>query len=153
MAGRGPAPKDPALRRNRTPPQAGEWITLPPLERAMLPKLPARAKGTGSWSPRTKAAWAAWRADPVTSQYGTADIQLALDLAYLYEEWVREPTAALAGEIRQRQDSLGLTPKGRQDRRWRLPPAADVVQLEERKTAAQRMEEMRQRAASAGRAS
>lgn len=148
MAGRGPAPKDPNARRNKTAPQAGEWITLPPLDHPVLPELPVH-----DWSDRTRNAWAAWRSDPVTSQFGPADIHLALDLAYLYESWVKEPTAALAGEIRQRQDSLGLTPKGRQDRRWRLQPVAEVVVLEERKSAKDRMAEMRERAASAGRAS
>lgn len=131
MAGRGPAPKPPEERRRRNQPAAGEWIELPvDLTRAVLPNLPPRGKGQGSWSARTRAAWKSWRLDPVTSQYGPADVQLAVDLAWLYEQWVRDPTASLAGEIRQRQDALGLTPKGRQDRRWRMQPPADVVELE-----------------------
>ena len=131
MAGRGPAPKAPEQRRNHHAPQRGEWTDLPAeITRAVLPNLPSRGKGQGTWSARTRAAWKSWRADPVTSQYGPADVQLAIDLAWLYEQWVRDPTASLAGEIRQRQDALGLTPKGRQDRRWRMQPPADVVDLE-----------------------
>ncbi len=118
MAGQGRAPKPPETRRNHHAPRAGEWVDMPPLTAAVLPPLP-----NGEWSERTQAAWEAWRADGATAMYGSADIQLAIDLAYLYEAWVLEPTAALAGEIRQRQDSLGLTPKGRQDRRWRHAPA------------------------------
>jgi hypothetical protein len=57
--------------------------------------------------------------------YGPAEVQLAVDLAYVYEQWVQEPTAALAAEIRQRQDGLGLSPKGKQDRRWRVTAAAE----------------------------
>lgn len=155
MAGRGPAPKAPEDRRRRNAPTGGEWVTLPELTTAVLPALPTRGKGRGSWSARTRAAWNAWRSDPVTSQYGPADVQLAVDLAWLYEEWVREPTAALAAEIRQRQDALGLTPKGRQDRRWRLEPRADVVPIEaarEQRSAAERMKELRDRAAAADRA-
>lgn len=64
----------------------------------------------------------------MTALYGPSDVQLAIDLAYLYESWVLEPTAALAGEVRQRQDSLGLTPKGRQDRRWRYVAAEPAEQ-------------------------
>lgn len=145
---RGPAPKPPEQRRNRTPPGAGEWLTLPPLERDVLPDLPE-----GVWSERTMRAWAAWRADPVTSQYGSADIQLAIDLAYLYEDWVRDPTAAKASEVRQRQDSLGLSPKGRQDRRWRLAPVAEVVPIADapKVSAKDRMRELRERAAAAER--
>ena len=125
MAGRGSAPKAPEVRRNHHQPRAGEWVEIGPLAARALPDLPP----DDPWTPRTRAAWEAWRSDPVTALYGSADLQLALDLAYLYESWVLEPTASLAGEVRQRQDSLGLTPKGRQDRRWRLttvdiPPAA-----------------------------
>ena len=155
MAGKGPAPKAPEDRRRRNAPAAGEWIDLPgELTSAVLPALPARGKGTGSWSARTRAAWKSWRADPVTSQYGPADVQLALDLAWLYEQWVREPMASLAGEIRQRQDALGLTPKGRQSLRWRQQPPAEVVELEDarpaRASASDRMRKLRERAAAAG---
>lgn len=119
MAGRGPAPKQEG-RRNKTAPQRGEWIDLPPLEQSVLPDLPE-----GEWSDRTYEAWGRWREDPATTQYDPADIQNAIDLAYLYEAWVREPTAALAGEIRQRQDRLGLNPKGKRDLRWRVVEKAD----------------------------
>jgi hypothetical protein len=152
----GPAPKAPEERRRRNQPAGGEWIDLPELAQSVLPKLPARGKGHGVWAARTRAAWEAWRSDPVTSQYGPADVQLAIDLAWLYESWVREPTAALAGEIRQRQDALGLTPKGRQDRRWRLAPRADVVPIDrarDQRSASDRMKDLRERAAAAGRAS
>jgi hypothetical protein len=115
MAGRGPAPKALDQRRNHHEPLRGEWTSLHPLKKAVLPILPR-----DEWSPRTRSAWAAWRRDPSTSMYGPAEIQLAVDLAYVYEQWVREPTAALAAEIRQRQDGLGLSPKGKQDRRWRV---------------------------------
>lgn len=115
MAGRGPAPKHPSQRRNRAAPQRGEWHDLPPLEGPVLPEITE-----GVWSERTLSAWAAWRSDPATQMYSPADVQLAIDLAYVYEQWVDEPSAALASEIRQRLDGLGLSPKGKQDRRWRI---------------------------------
>lgn len=131
MAGSGRVPKPPEQRRNHHPPRAGEWIMLPELAEPVLPPLPARGRGAGRWSARTRAAWRAWRADPVTALYGPADVQLAVDLAWLYEDWVREPTATLAAELRQLRDSLGLSPKGRQDRRWRLGPPAPIVELDD----------------------
>jgi hypothetical protein len=151
MAGRGPAPKAPEDRRRRNAPAAGEWVDLPELAARVLPNLPQRGKGRGAWSARTRAAWKAWQKDPVTSQYGPADVQLAVDLAWLYEDWVREPTVALAGEIRQRMDTLGLSPKGRQDRRWRLQPVAEVVPIDQarpaRESARDRMRKLAERAA------
>lgn len=122
MAGRGPAPK--ANRQRRGEPLRGEWVDLPPLERTVLPALPA-----GDWSQRTRDAWAAWSKDPVTAQYSDADIQASIDLAYVYEQWVKEPTIAIAAEIRQRQDRLGLNPKGKRDLRWRVKEPAEVVEM------------------------
>jgi hypothetical protein len=114
VAGRGPAPKAFEQRRNHHEPQRGEWVAVAANAKSALPS--ALPKDT--WSPRTKGAWKAWRQDPVSSLYGPTEVQLAVDLAYLYEQWVREATGALATEIRQRQDGLGLSPKGKQDRRW-----------------------------------
>src|SRR4051812_25512625 len=113
MAGRGPAPKAFEQRRNASEPQRGEWVTVAAGAKSALPS--ALPKGD-AWSPRTEGAWKAWRQDSVTSLYGPADVQLAIDLAYLYEQWVDVGGSKLAGEIRQRQDGLGLSPKGKQDR-------------------------------------
>ena len=121
MAGIGPAPK--ARRQRRGEPLRGEWVDLPPLEAPVLPALPK-----GKWSARTKKAWAAWRADPVTSQYSVADIQAAIDLAYTYELWVKFPDTYKA-EMRQMQDRLGLNPKGKRDLRWRVSGPAEVVDM------------------------
>jgi hypothetical protein len=125
VAGRGPAPKSFEQRRNHHEPQRGEWTPLPPLTKAVLPALPR-----DTWSERTKRAWEAWRKDPATGMYGPAEVQLAIDLAYVYEQWVGEATASLAAEIRQRQDGLGLSPKGKQDRRWRVSAAAAAEEQE-----------------------
>jgi hypothetical protein len=122
MAGRGPAPK--TARQRRGEPARGEWIDLPALEAPVLPELPA-----GEWSERTKDAWEAWRSDPVTGQYGPAEIDAALVLLDLYEEFVTNHSTKLAGEIRQWQDRLGLNPKGKRDLRWRVQEDALVVDM------------------------
>ena len=127
MAGRGPAPKPPEQRRRYNQPARNEWVELKPLGKPALGALPRRTAHEGPWSSRTKAAWAAWRQDPATGMYGPAEIQAMIDLAYVYERWVRDETAALAAELRQRQDILGLSPKGKQDRRWR-PPSTGAVE-------------------------
>ena len=129
MAGRGPAPKAPDQRRRRNAPTAGEWLTLPSDDRPKPPAMPSRGKGRGNWSPRTRRAWRSWWTDPVSSQWSSSDKDLVEHLADLYEEWVRDPMPTSASEIRQLRDSLGLSPKGRQDRRWRLAEPAEVLNL------------------------
>lgn len=124
MAGRGRAPKPSAERRNHHVPQRGDWIELPPLKGSVLPVLPK-----DEWSSRTRAAWKAWRSDPATGMYGPAEVQLTVDLAYVYEQWVKDGTAALAAELRQRQDGLGLSPKGKQDRRWRVGAEVEAQEI------------------------
>jgi hypothetical protein len=145
MAGRGPAPKAPEQRRRANAPTAGEWIELPASAGTKPPALPKRPKGF-AWSPRTKQAWRAWWGDPVSSQWSDGDRDLVYHLLYVHESWVREPTVSAAAEIRQLRDNLGLSPKGRQDRRWRIAPVADVAELNkarEEKTAARRRREIR----------
>lgn len=130
MAGNGPPPKDPKSRRRTNDPARGEWIDLEAFqkgERAVLPALPKRK---GGWSARTRDAWRRWRKDPATKLYGESEIQSAIDLAYLHHDWSRGESK-LAAEIRLRMDGLGLTPKGKRDLRWRVPPPALVLKLDE----------------------
>jgi hypothetical protein len=87
-------------------PARGEWVDLEPLAK---PTLPIARR---NWSPRVKRLWNAWRQDPVTSQYTTADVAAARELADIFEE-------LLPSEQRLRMDGLGLTPKGKRDLRWR----------------------------------
>lgn len=120
MAGRGPAPKAPEDRRNKTSPQRGEWVTLQPLSEPVLPaQLPKRAKGAGGWSARTKRLYSGWRQDPVTATYGENEKAAVVELAFLQEELARGELK-LAAEVRQRLDGLGLTMKGKRDLRFRV---------------------------------
>lgn len=141
MAGNGPAPKDRAARRNHHEPARGEWINLRPLEKPVLPALPKRAKGEGPWPAATKAAWAAWRQDPVTSQYSVSDIAYAIDTIRLHAEM----TPSTANEVRLRMDALGLTPKGKRDNRWRIVADEDEAPRadEQRPTSAPRRADKR----------
>jgi hypothetical protein len=136
MAGRGPAPKNPAHRRNHHAPARGDWLNLEPLRKPVLPPLPTRTKAEGPWSARTQRLYAGWRQDPVTAIFGENETGLTIELAYLEEELVRG-TNSLASEVRQRADGLGLTPKGKRDLRYRVlqpviaPGAANVARLDD----------------------
>ena len=114
MAGRGPAPKDPSQRRRRNEPMRGEWVELPPL------KAPILGPVDPEWGRETDEMWEAWRADPVTTQWSPADIAFATQTARLMD------AGAPPNELRLRMDSLGLTPKGKRDLRWRLVEAPAV---------------------------
>ena len=114
MAGRGPAPKSPGQRRRFNQPARSEWIDLEPLSKPVLPP------GRGEWGENAKRAWAAWRQDPVTTQWGPADVLFAMELCRLYDQLP-------AGEARLRADSLGLSPKGKRDLRWRTPQEVKAI--------------------------
>ena len=105
---RGPAPKPKDQRRRRNQPARGEWVDLEPLVEPVLPE------ADESWSGRVKRLWAAWRADPVSSQYGAADVAALWELACEFE-------SLKPNEQRLRMDGFGLTPKGKRDLRWRTP--------------------------------
>jgi hypothetical protein len=94
-------------------------VDLEPLEKPLLPPLPERE---GGWLERTVEMWEAWRSDPVTSQYGPADVAAIKDLARLFED----PKVA-PNELRLRMDGLGLTPKGKRDLRWRTPAEVATI--------------------------
>lgn len=126
MAGRGPAPKPPEQRRRRNKPERGEWTDLPVVVEPVLPEIPSRARGTGRWHPRTVRAWAAWRLDPATTQYGPAEISAAEELAFVHHD-------ACCGdekmsEVRLRMDALGLSAKGKRDLRWRAPTETAITE-------------------------
>ena len=122
MAGRGGsvAPKDPAQRRRYNQPARGEWVDLEPLEEPILCGYDEMRFTIPVWL------WQAWRADAVTSQYGEADMG-AIEL--LAVEW----DGLQANEQRLRMDSLGLTPKGKRDLRWRTPNEVKTIRKAEEK--------------------
>lgn len=108
------APKDPGQRRRYNQPARGEWVDLEPLGKAVLPRADSR------WSEAAKRLWAAWRADPVTAQYGPADKAAVWELARLFDDLA-------PNEQRLRMDGLGLTPKGKRDLRWRTPAEVETA--------------------------
>ncbi len=127
MAGRGPAPKEPDQRRRGAKPQRGEWVDISAPARPVLPTLTSVEKGR-KWDARTRRAWEAWRQDAATSMYGPAEVAAAIELAYLFDDFVVYGPASAAPELRLRMDGLGLTPKGKRDLRWRVVDEELVVE-------------------------
>lgn len=130
MAGMGPAPKMPDQRRRRNAPAAGEWRVLPSEPyRGRRPHLPrVRPKGLLASS---KATWEEWWTSPMAHMWPEAEwgrLQLAIALQDTVTRHLNlgdtKGLASTMAELRQTLDSLGLTAKGRQDRRWLLPVAA-----------------------------
>lgn len=117
MAGRGRAPKEPEKRRNRTLPSRGEWVEIPAVNGKRAPALPAAPRG--GWSAGVRLAWKAWWADGASTQWSPADRESVRQLAYLLHDLERGKVS-VAGEVRLRMDSLGLTQKGKRDLRWRI---------------------------------
>jgi hypothetical protein len=134
----GPAPKPPGQRRRRNAPARGDWIVLPETDSARpVPSL-VRLAPEVSWTGATKRWWKAiWRT-PMSTQWGDGDYPVLVELAYLRQLFMPsvmtdesggkvfvQGDARLAPEVRHRSDAFGLTPKGRQERRWLLPGHGD----------------------------
>jgi hypothetical protein len=119
MPGRGPAPK--TQRQRRATPALGDWVRLEPLEKGHLPELDefelTHLGEVVPWPMRTRLLWVSWMEDPATALWNTADLAYAVDTIYLHAV----DANTKASEIRIRMESLGLTPKGRADRRLLLP--------------------------------
>ena len=146
MAGVGRVPKPKNQRRHRVPLARGDWVDLVPIAKPKVPKMPPSESETG-WSERSKRAWAAWWKDPAAQMWSGADIDLAEHLLWVHEVWVRKSTTNILTELRQLREQLGLTPKGKQDRRWRVTPPGDVVELDDQREAVGAREELKRRAA------
>jgi len=117
MAGRGPTPKNDGERRRLNEPARGEWEDIPTRNPKRPPKMPTAPRE--GWAPGTKLAWKSWWTDGASSMWGPADLEAVRALAHLHTELERGKSS-LAGEVRLRMDSLGLTPRGKRDNRWRV---------------------------------
>lgn len=124
----GPIPKDPKLRqrRNRTS-TAAVLIGGTAAGRLRAPKLPQR--DDQEWHPLTLAWWKdVWRS-PMAPEFLQADVHGLYLLADLIDQYWREPSFKLAGEIRQQRQCFGLTPIDRRRLQWQV----QQVEANERK--------------------
>lgn len=74
----------------------------------------------GTFSAETRAWYATWRKSPQASMFAATDWQTLHRLAYLVDEFFREPNVAKHSEIRNTEAKLGATVQDRQTLRWRI---------------------------------
>jgi hypothetical protein len=138
-------PKRPDQRRNRNPRQSGDWIVLDKPNEGPIPDLPP----IHPWSAETRRWWeAVWRS-PMATQWLEADAYSLAILAIARQALLAgDLRVTIAAEVRQMTDDFGLTPKGRQLRRWIVTPEdaeragypTDIAEL--RRKRAQRVGEL-----------
>jgi hypothetical protein len=109
-----PVPPKPAdQRRNRNRKIAGEWVVLDEVYSGPIPRMPKLAD---EWTDDSKRWWRAiWRT-PMATQW-LDDVGSLAILAFVRQRLLGGDMRLLS-EVRQWSDDFGLTPKGRQMRRW-----------------------------------
>src|SRR3954467_3259372 len=110
-----PVPKPKEQRINRHPPRAGEWVDIDPPDERQLPEL--EDTDDHQWTARQRTMWEGWAWSAEATQWNTADVLYALELLTMMDN----TPVALMSEVRIRLTSLGLSPKGKRDLRWRIP--------------------------------
>ncbi len=112
MAGRGPAPKDPAHRRRRNA-DPMPAVTVEPDNQLRGPELPCGVLGDEDWHPVTVEWWDTWRRSPQAQVFTETDWAMLLDTALMHHTmWTRQKLE-LAGEIRLRAAKFGATTEDR----------------------------------------
>src|SRR3990172_8924708 len=113
----GPTPKPAAMRQRRN--RVSTSATLPAEGgRRVIPELPKR--GRRKWHRMTSEWWEdTWRS-PMASEFVQADIHGLYLLAELTDAFWRQPSIALAAEIRQHRMAFGLTPIDRRRLQWEV---------------------------------
>lgn len=141
----GPLPKDRATRARRN--VSASQTDLDPMVRVKAPGFPrglfgevaavvdeegtevtpARAR---SAHPLTRRWWRVVWQSPMAPLWLAADVERLYLVAALRDRFYREPTSAMAAEIRQQERPLGLTPEDRKRLDWRIQhaPAASGQQ-------------------------
>lgn len=71
----------------------------------------------------TLEAWRIWMGSWIAAHWSPEDLPGLRQLIRVYDQ-VERGEFQRAGELRIQMDTFGLTPKGRQDRRW-APPAEE----------------------------
>ncbi len=122
----GPAPQ--SLRVRPNVPTRGDWVTLPA---AKFTGVQPELKGLdleGPLGANAKKAWEWWWGSPMAHQWTEAEWPMLKRMLLLTElinrSTRRSITAGLApllSELRQLEDRLGISEKGRRDLRWLLP--------------------------------
>lgn len=113
MAGRGPAPKDPAARRRRNADPVPKTV-LSDDSQLRGPALPDDALPDGeAWHPRTLAWWETWRRSAQAQTFTATDWDFLLDTALMHHTMWLKGKWEFASELRLRAAKFGATPEDR----------------------------------------
>ena len=133
MAGRGPAPKDPAKRaRTNSDPVPLRVVVTPPVKQPSLPTFSITNPESGRsvkfvWPAQTRAWWRMWGESPLSASFAETDWSFLLDTAILHARYWRGDMKA-AAELRLRVAKFGATPEDRARLRIETtPPSRDPV--------------------------
>ena len=121
MAGRGPAPKAKAARRNAVKPGRGEWKASAGVGWQHGP-IPPHPDGL---MPPSVTAWTIWMQSWIAAHWTPTDLPGLRQLIRLYDQ-VERGEFQRATELRLAMDTYGITPKGQQDRRWASPDTEEA---------------------------
>ena len=113
----GVAPKDLGKRRRTNKPARGDWVDIPVgLFEGDRPLIPTKLIKV------TRETWERWWGSPQAHMWMVSEWQVVRRAIRLVD---KEERGLASGEdrreLRQLEDALGLSRKGLQDRRWRLP--------------------------------
>ena len=125
MAGRGPAPKDPSIRRRRNA-EPVPVTTVSPDEQLRGPNLPIDVlPDHDQWHRRTQQWWLTWRRSPQAQMFTDTDWDFLLDTALMHHTMWTYGRWEFASELRLRVGKFGATPEDRL--RLRLQITAEPV--------------------------
>ena len=136
MAGRGPAPKGNAARRNADP-LGLRIITASPTAQPELPDFDVTIEVDGqltstpfAWPERTRQWWTMWAESPLATEFTSTDWSELMDTAVLHARlWTGDHK--VAGELRLRVAKFGATPEDRARLRIQF---AQADEADERRT-------------------
>ena len=121
MAGRGPAPKDPAKRaRTNSDPHGLRVYTTGPVAQPELPAFDVQVEDGGElisqafvWPEATRRWWATWGAEPMAQDFTATDWDFLLDTALLHAKVWGAGDLKLLSELRLRVAKMGATTEDR----------------------------------------
>ncbi len=130
MAGRGPAPKDPATRVRRNADPKPTSVVTADDELRGLP-LPDDAIPE-PWHPRTLAWWDTWRRSAQAQAFTATDWDFLIDTALMHHTMWSKGRWEFASELRLRAAKFGATPEDRARLRMQVAPATPAAAPEEK---------------------
>lgn len=129
----GPAPKNPAQRRQRNTASTASKLRAVP--KAKIPKLPTRKDG---WHGQTTEFWKDIHSSPMSAEWDDSDIHGLYMLALLVDQFWLTGDPKLAGEIRLQRQCFGLTSLDRRRLQWEIDRGDEAEEKTKKRAAARK---------------